>query len=170
MPFYYQARRFSLAPAIALTLCAALAACSSSSSTSSAAAASTTTAPAAAASAAAITAIKANWVKFFSSSTPNSERVALLENGQIFASAIKSFASSPLSSAVTSKVDSVTLTSATRASVKYDLKAEGITVASGQSGTAILQGGTWKVGDDIFCGLLKEGASLLHITLPAACK
>jgi hypothetical protein len=70
---------------------------------------------------------------------------------------------------VTSKVDSVSLTSATRAAVKYDLTAAGTSVASGQSGTAVLQDGTWKVGDDVFCGLLKEGASLMGMTMPAAC-
>ena len=79
------------------------------------------------------------------------------------------FAASPLASAVSSKVDSVTLTSATQASVKYDLTAAGATVANGQTGTAVLQDGTWKVGDDVFCGLLKEGASLMNITVPAAC-
>jgi hypothetical protein len=70
---------------------------------------------------------------------------------------------------VSSKVDSVTLDSATKATVKYDLTAAGQTVASGQTGTAVLENGTWKVGDDIFCGLLKEGAALLNITVPAAC-
>jgi hypothetical protein len=63
----------------------------------------------------------------------------------------------------------VTLTSATKATVKYDLTAAGTSVASGQSGTAVLQGGTWKVGDDVFCGLLKEAAPLMNITVPAAC-
>jgi hypothetical protein len=116
-----------------------------------------------------VTAIKANWTAFFSSSTPNSKRADLLENGSKFSSAIKSFAASPLATQVTSKVDSVTLTSATKATVKYDLTAAGTTVAKGQSGTAVLQGGTWKVGDDVFCGLLQEGASLLNIKVPAAC-
>jgi chitodextrinase len=120
-------------------------------------------------SAAAIAEIKANWAKFFSSSTPNSERVALLENGSQFSSAISSFAASPLAAAVTSKVDSVKLTSSTQASVTYDLTAAGATVASGQKGTSVLQDGTWRVGDDIFCGLLKEGASILNIKVPAAC-
>lgn len=189
MPFRYQARRVFLGPALAVALGTALAACSSSASSSSSSvssaaastAASTAASSAPAAStpatnggsttdAAAVTAIKANWVKFFSSSTPNSERVALLENGQSFASAIKSFSSSPLASAVTSKVDSVTLSSATKAAVKYDLTAAGQSVASGQEGTAVLQSGTWKVGDDVFCGLLKQGATLLGMTVPAACK
>ena len=63
---------------------------------------------------------------------------------------------------MTSKVDSVTLTSPTKAKVKYDLSAAGTTVASGATGTAVLQGGAWKVGDDVFCGLLQEGESLLN--------
>jgi hypothetical protein len=180
MPFRYQARRAFLAPAVALTLATALAACSSSSSTTSAAllpavSISATSSPAtngggSAGNVTAITEIRANWVKFFSSSTPNSERVALLQNGQTFASAVKSFAASPLASAVSSKVDSVTLSSSTQAAVKYDLTAGGTSVASGQTGTAVLQDGTWKVGDGVFCGLLKQGASLLGMTVPAACK
>jgi hypothetical protein len=184
MPFRYPTRRILLAPALGLTLTAALAACSSSASSSSSAATASTaassapaaSAPAASASAASgggsaatIALIKTNWVKFFSSSTPNSERVALLQNGQTFASAIKSFGSSPLASEVTSKVDSVSLTSATQAAVKYDLTAAGTSVASGQTGSAVLQDGIWKVGDDVFCGLLKQGASILGITMPAAC-
>ena len=195
MPFRYHARRVLLASALGLTLTATLAACSSSASSSStpapgssavsatsAAAASSPASSSAAASssasspatsgggsATAIADIKANWVKFFSSSTPDSERVALLQNGPTFAAAIKSFASSPLASAVSSKVDSVALTSATQAAVKYEITAAGTAVPGG-SGTAVRQDGTWKVGDDVFCGLLKEGAPLLGITVPAACK
>jgi hypothetical protein len=107
---------------------------------------------------------------FFSSSTPNSKRVQLLQNGSQFSSAVSSFASSPLAAAVTSKVDSVALSSATEAKVKYDLSAAGTTVASGASGTAVLQNGTWKVGDDVFCGLLTEAKSAgLTIPVPSAC-
>jgi hypothetical protein len=190
MPFRHQARRVFLAPAVAVAVALALAltACSSSGPGSSSATSQAATPASTAASSApaastpatngggsvgnvtAITEIKANWVKFFSSSTPNSERVALLENGQSFTAAIKSFSASPLAAAVTSKVDSVKLSSATQAAVKYDLTAAGTSVASGQSGTAVLQSGVWKVGDDVFCGLLKQGATLMGITVPAACK
>ena len=82
-------------------------------------------------------------------STPNSRRVQLLQNGSEFSSSVSAFSSSPLASAVTSKVDSVTLTSATQAKVKYDLSAMGTTVAKGASGTSVLQDGTWKVGDGV---------------------
>src|SRR6201996_1710258 len=174
-------RRIYLASALGLVFVTAVSACSSSSSSSSsssitapsltASAPSASSSPAASGgSASAVSEITTNWNKFFSSSTPNSERVQLLENGSEFSSAISAFASSPLAAAVTSKVDSVSLSSATQAKVKYDLSAMGTTVASGASGTAVLQNGTWKVGDDVFCGLLTEAKSAgITIPGPSAC-
>ncbi|MGH3245245.1 MAG: hypothetical protein ACRDOI_03415 [Trebonia sp.] len=64
----------------------------------------------------------------------------------------------------------MTLSSATKAKVKYDLSALGATVASGATGTAVLQDGTWKVGDDVFCGLLTQAKSAgLTIPVPSVC-
>jgi hypothetical protein len=121
-------------------------------------------------SASATSAITTNWNAFFSSSTPESKRVQLLQNGSAFASSISSFASTPLAATVTSKVDSVTLRSATQAKVRYDLSAAGTTVANGATGISVLQDGTWKVGDDVFCGLLSRAKKAgLSITVPAAC-
>ena len=183
MRFDLKESRACLAPVLGLMLAATLAACSSGGSTTStpptapsSSAPSSSTAPAGGSSstasggsATAIAAIKTNWETFFNSATPNAKRLQLLENGDKFSAAVTAFAASPLASAVSSKVDSVTLTSATKANVKYDLTAAGATVAKGQTGTAVLQDGTWKVGDDVFCGLLKEGASLMNIKVPAAC-
>jgi hypothetical protein len=185
MRFNPTARRLYLAPALGLMLVTAMAACSSGSSSSqstpgssasdvttsqTASAAPTVASPASGGSSSAEAQISTNWNKFFSSSTPNSERVQLLENGSQFSSAISAFASSPLAAAVTSKVDSVSLSSATEAKVKYDLSAMGTTVASGANGTAVLQNGTWKVGDDVFCGLLTEAKSAgITIPVPSAC-
>jgi hypothetical protein len=176
------ARRIYLAPVFGLVFVTAISACSSSSSSSSSSAVTTPTAsastsapatsssPAASGSSSAVSQITTNWNTFFSSSTPNSKRVQLLENGSTYAAAISAFASSPLASAVTSKVDSVKVTSATAATVKYDLSALGTTVAKGASGTAVLQDGTWKVGDSVFCGLLSEAKSAgLSIPVPSAC-
>jgi hypothetical protein len=181
MRFHHMARRILLAPALGLALTAAVAACSSSPSTSStppatssAAAPASSTASASptsnGGSSSAVAEITTNWEAFFSSSTPNSKRVELLQNGSAFASAVTAFAGSPLASAVSAKVDSVRLTSATQANVKYDLTAAGQSVESGATGVAVLENGVWKVGDASFCGLLKEGASVLNITLPSACK
>ncbi len=176
---YSRVHRLYLAPALGLVFALAITACSSSGSSSSSTA---TSAPAATTSAAtssasasataggsAVAQITANWEAFFNPATPNSKRVELLENGAQFASAISAFSASPLAQQVSSKVDSVSVTSATKANVKYDLTAAGTSVASGQTGTSVLQDGVWKVGDDVFCGLLKEGASLLNISVPAAC-
>ena len=180
MRFHYpRVHRLYLAPALGLVFALAITACSSSGSSSSSTAATsapaaTTTSAATASSSApaggsAVAQITANWEAFFNPATPNAKRVLLLENGAQFASAINAFSSSPLASAVSSKVDSVALTSSTKANVKYDLTAAGTSVATGQTGTSVLQNGVWKVGDDVFCGLLKQGASLLNISVPAAC-
>ena len=182
MRFNLTARRAYLAPALGLMLVTAMSACSSSASSSAPAPASTAaSAPASPAPAApstpasggstnATAQITTNWNKFFNSATPNSERVKLLENGSQFSAALSAFASSPLAAAVTSKVDSVKMDSATKATVKYDLSAMGTTVAKGASGSSVLQDGTWKVGDDVFCGLLTEAKSAgLTVPVPSAC-
>lgn len=179
MRFHYsRVHRLYLAPALGLVFALAITACSSGGSSSSSTAATsapvaTTSAATASSSAAAggsaVAQITANWEAFFNPATPNAKRVLLLENGAQFASAISAFSASPLAQSVSSKVDSVSLTSATKANVKYDLTAAGTSVATGQTGTSVLQNGVWKVGDDVFCGLLKQGASLLNISVPAAC-
>ena len=65
------------------------------------------------------------------------------------------------------KVNSVTLTSTTQATVKYDLDGPGGTsLLPNQVGTAVLVNGVWQVGDASFCGLL----ALAGGTIPSACK
>ena len=166
------ARRIILVPALVLALAPAVAACSSSSSSSSSSAASSapappapvSSAPAAGNSAAAAAEITTNWEKFFNASTPTSERVALLQDGAAFAVAISGL--SHLVSGLGATVTSVTVTSPTSAIVRYNLTASGSTLLSGQTGTAVYENGTWKVGDASLCGLLKlvPGGST-----PAAC-
>ena len=167
MRFPLVARRIILVPALGLALALAVAACSSSSSSSSSSApASSAPASSSAAgnSAAAAAEITANWEKFFNASTPTSQRVALLQNGAAFAVAISGL--SHLVSGLGATVTSVTVTSPTSATVKYNLTASGSTLLSGQTGTAVYENGTWKVGDASLCGLLKlvPGGST-----PAAC-
>jgi purine-cytosine permease-like protein len=160
MRFPLVARRIILAPALCLALALAVASCSSSSSPSSSSApassAPASSAPASSSSSsnsAAVAEITANWEKFFSSSTPNSERVTLLQNGSTFAAAISGLSS--LVSGLGAKVTNVTLNSATTATVNYNLTSGGSSLLSGQTGTAVLQDGVWKVGDASFCGLVK---------------
>jgi hypothetical protein len=182
MRFPPVARRIILAPVLGLALALAVSACSSSSSSSSSSAASSaasssapaSSAPASSAPAsssssgnsAAVAQITANWEKFFSSSTPLSQRVALLQNGSTFSSAISSLSKLPIASGIGAKVTGVTVNSATSATVTYSLVSGSTTLLGGQSGMAVYQDGTWKVGDASLCNLFKlvPGGSV-----PAAC-
>jgi hypothetical protein len=147
------ARRMILAPALAL----ALAACGSSSSSSAShiasGAASSASASAVAASSAAAQ-IKANWEAFFSGTTPASKKISLLQNGQQFASIIDAQAGSSLAQSASAKVTAVQVVSPTKATVTYDVLIGGQPALSNQTGTAVYQDGTWKVGDASFCQLL----------------
>jgi hypothetical protein len=168
------ARRIA-APALGLALAATMAACSSSSTSSAtgtgssapASASASATASSAASGSAAVAQITANWEKFFDAGTPTADKVKLLQNGTVFEPAIKAFASFPLASGITAKVTSVTINSATKAAVTYNLTAAGgSALLSGQKGVAVYQDGTWKVGDASLCGLFKL---IPGGTVPAAC-
>jgi hypothetical protein len=179
--FNLLARRIALAPTLALTVALTVAACSSSSSTSASTSPSSSSAPVASSSAlsssapsspstgssaAAVAQITANWEKFFSSSTPAAEKASLLQNGSKFTAAISTFLTLPLASGIGAKVTAVTVTSATSATVTYDLTAIGTTLLSNQHGTAVYQNGVWKVGDASLCGLFKL---IPGGTVPSAC-
>ena len=159
MGFTVPARRVILAPALALALAAAVAACSSSSSSSSSSAppatsaAASSSAPAATSTANAVAEITTNWEKFFSASTPVSQKVTLLQNGNAFGPAISGLMS--LVSGLGAKVTGVTVNSPTSATVNYNLTAGSSSLLSGQTGTAVYENGVWKVGDASLCGLLK---------------
>ena len=165
MRFPLVARRIIMAPALVLALALAVAACGSSSSSSSSSASSAPASSALASGNSAATAqITANWEKFFNANTPTAQRVALLQNGSQFATAISSL--SHLVSGLGATVTSVTVTSPTTATVKYNLTASGSSLLAGQTGKAVYVNGTWKVGDASLCGLL-------HLvpggTVPSAC-
>jgi hypothetical protein len=122
------------------------------------------------ASSAAASTIAANWTAFFNAKTPVAQRVSLVEDGQDFATIITAQSTSPLASSATAKVAKVTVTSPTQATVVYDIVIGGQAALSNQSGTAVLQGGTWKVGLASFCGLLTLEAGGKATGLPAQCK
>ena len=109
-------------------------------------------------------AITANWEKFFSASTPVSEKVQLLQNGSTFSAAIAGLMS--LVSGLGATVTHVTVNTPTSATVTHNLTTKGSPLLSNQTGKAVYVDGVWKVGDTSLCGLLKlvPGGSL-----PAAC-
>jgi hypothetical protein len=177
MRFKLLARRIAT-PALGLALAATMAACSSSSTSSAAGSGSSappsSSAPGSAASspgtgstADAAAQIKANWEKFFAASTPVTEKAKLLQNGAALESAIKAFANFPLANGIGAKVTNVTVSSATKAAVTYNLtSSSGGALLSGQKGVAVYQDGTWKVGDESLCGLFRL---IPGGTVPSAC-
>ena len=176
------ARRVPQQILLVCALAAGIAACSSSSnSSSSGASSSPSSAPSSSASAPATSAspvsssgataaITADWEAFFSPKTPVAKRVSLLQDGQTFASVIRSQAGSGLASSATAKVTKVTVVSPSQAKVTYTILLGGQPALSNQSGVAVKQGGTWKVGVASFCGLLTVENSGKTSGLPAACK
>src|SRR4051794_22230708 len=175
MRFRLLARRVA-APALGLALAATVAACSSSSTSSaagppsSAASAPSSAAPSSpgtGSTADAAAQITANWEKFFDAHTSVAEKVKLLQNGTALESAIKTFANFPLASGIGAKVTNVTVNSATKAAVTYNLtSSDGSALLSNQKGVAVYQDGTWKVGDQSLCGLFRL---IPGGTVPAAC-
>ena len=153
MRFHLLTRRMILA----LALAAAITACSSSSSSSvshpTSAAPSTASASVASAASAAAQ-IKANWEAFFSGTTPAAKKIALLQNGQEFAAIIQAQAASGLAKSASATVTAVHVISATQATVTYGIDLGGKPALSNQTGTAVYQDGTWRVGDVSFCQLL----------------
>jgi hypothetical protein len=99
-----------------------------------------------------------------------SKRVSLLQDGQQFASVIKSQAGGGLAASATAKVTKVVVTSPTQATVTYNILVAGQTALSGKTGTAVKQDGTWKVGVSSFCGLLALENGGKTAGLPAACQ
>jgi len=120
-----------------------------------------TTPPSPTASASATAAVTADWQEFFSGATPAARKIALLQNGQRFATTINAQASSPIAQGTQAKVTSVTVTSPTTATVTYSITMGGQTALPDQQGKAVLEGGVWKVSAKSFQDLLKleQGAS-----------
>jgi len=118
----------------------------------------------------AIAQVTADWQAFFDAKTPVARRVELLQNGQVFAAVIKAQAGSPLASSATAKVTKVTLVSPEQAKVTYSILVGGTPELKNQTCAAVLQDGTWKVGDASFCGLLALENGGKTSGLPAACR
>jgi hypothetical protein len=165
-------RRISLAPALAAVAGLALAGCGSSGSSAPKTTSSSSSGATAGSGGSAVATITANWTAFFSASTPVARRVALLQNGQLFQSLIAAQAKSSLASSASAKVTKVSNVTATQATVDYEILLAGSPALANQKGVAVKQGGTWKVGDASFCGLLglEKSSGVIKISaLPAAC-
>jgi hypothetical protein len=172
MRFQPLIRPISLGPAAAAAAAVVLAGCGSSGSSNSGSSSSPSPSATTGGSTSAVSAIKANWEAFFSASTPTAKRVALLQNGQLFQALIAAQSKSSIASSASAKVNSVSKVTATQATVNYTIIVAGAPALTNQKGVAVYDGGTWKVGDASFCGLLglEKTSGLIKIpALPAAC-
>jgi hypothetical protein len=172
MPSQPVIRRIFLVPVLAITLAAAVAACGGSPKPkASPSAMPKTSSPSSSSvpSGAAESQIKSNWMAFFNAKTPTSQRVKLLQNGQQFATVLAQQAKNPMASGSSAQVSSVTVTSPSQAEVTYSVLVSGSPVLKDQKGVAVKQDGTWKVGDQSFCGLLTMENGGKTSGLPAAC-
>jgi hypothetical protein len=107
--------------------------------------------------------IKSAYTKFFSGKTSVPDRVALLQDGPRFKALVTSFANNPLAGNVSVTVSSVT-PHGNSAKVVYVVKL-GSAGLPKQTGTAVLQNGTWKVGYASLCRLVA-----LQGSTPSVCK
>jgi len=108
--------------------------------------------------------IKTAYETFFSSKSSVPERLAVLQDGPRFKALVTSFANNPLAKNVSAKVGTVSLDGANKAKVTYTVRLGGSPLPE-QTGTAVRQNGTWKVGYASLCKLVAlEGST------PAACK
>jgi hypothetical protein len=98
--------------------------------------------------------ITKNFTTFFSGKTSAKTKIALLQNGSKFSTIIDGQASSSMAASTTAKVSAVTDLTGSSAKVKYTIDLGGQPALPNATGSAVWQGGTWKVSDASFCTLL----------------
>jgi hypothetical protein len=159
-------------PVLAVGLSALLVGCGNSSPKASSTASSTpkassTSSPGSSSMTGTAGTIAANWETFFSAKTPNAKRITLLEDGTQFTKVISEQSGSSLASTASAKVSGVTAITSSTATVAYSIDIGGTPALANQTGQAVYQDGTWKVGDKSFCSLI--ALELGKSGLPAAC-
>jgi hypothetical protein len=107
--------------------------------------------------------IKSAYATLFSGKTSIPDRIAVLQDGPRFKALVTSFANNPLAKNVSASVSSVTLHGDT-AKVVYTVKLGGSALPT-QTGTAVKQNGTWKVGYLGLCKLVALGGSTPTVCL-----
>lgn len=108
--------------------------------------------------------IRSAYEQLFSPKTSLADRIVVLQNGPRFKTVVAGFASNPLAKKVNVKITSVKLQGSDKAKVVYTVSFAGTSLPT-QTGTAVLQNGTWKVGFASLCKLVALGGST-----PSACK
>ncbi|MGW6913791.1 hypothetical protein ACWGB8_08215 [Kitasatospora sp. NPDC054939] len=104
--------------------------------------------------------VTGNWEDFFSPETSLADKARLLQNGDQLVPVLQGFGQDPRVSQVQANVTDVAFTSATEATVTYELTLQGTVVEPAATGQAVLDNGVWKVSRSTLCGLVTQaGAS-----------
>jgi hypothetical protein len=122
---------------------------------------------------AAMAAITANWETVFNGKMPIPSRTALVQDGQQVEAFVEAQAKTSFGAAATGStatISSVTITSPTRATVRYEVLLLGTPLLKNQVGTAIYLDGVWKVAVASFCGLAYLEYPKGSPQLPAVCQ
>ena len=98
--------------------------------------------------------IRRVWERFFAGTTSASDKEKLLENGSEFSDALEAAAKSPFAKQSGARVSRVTLLGPAKAKVVYAILLSAKPVLAHRQGTAVKEGGQWKVGTASFCQLL----------------
>ena len=160
--------------ALAATGCLILAACGGGGSpASSKPTVSVTTAAEPVSGPAAVAAITANWKTVFNGKASIPSRLALVQDGQQVAAFVEAQAKTSFGAAAsgsTATVSSVTITSPSQATVRYEVLLLGTPLLKNQVGTAVYLNGIWKVAIASFCGLAYLQYPKGSSQLPAVCR
>lgn len=97
--------------------------------------------------------IREAFVQFFDGNTPPATRIDLLQNGNRYAQLIQAESRLPNAASTSAQVSDIRI-DGTQAAVTYSVLVNGKPVLQNQTGTAVLVGGRWKVGDQTFCQLV----------------
>ena len=82
------------------------------------------------------------------------QKLALLQDGAEFRSAVEALAALPQAKEVSVQVTKVVVNSANLATVTYSVLLSGSPILTNLTGHAIRDNGTWKLAGETFCGLL----------------
>ena len=122
---------------------------------------------------AAVAVIRANWQTVFNGKASIPSRLALVQDGSQVAAFVEAQAKTSFGQAAsgsTATISSVTIMSASRATVDYEVLLLGTPLLKNQVGTAVYLNGVWKVAIASFCGLAYLEYPKGSPKLPAVCR
>ena len=99
--------------------------------------------------------IMKNWTTFFDPKATTDAKVKVLENGDQLRPLLAAFSGDKNAAQSSAKVTAVQFTSATEATVTYDLLVGGTPALPGSKGSAVYQDQTWKVSVKTLCALVQ---------------